>query len=219
MKNLAILGILTLCIISCQPSKESHTDSDSSDESPVVVAEISQSDDNADIISSFTPREPTDDEIREFGIITAIEDAPFPRFVVSISFPERDLSVDLDMNVADVEISHELDKFIGQYATIYYELIEFHGVADIQFDGQSILGEYAPEIESSWETFKGRLQGAEHASGDLPSELRVEDESGQSIKFEFFVDDEVMKVNDKVVEIFYRTSESEAITYMELSED
>lgn len=167
----------------------------------------------------FTSREPTDDELNEFGLVTAIEDAAYPMFIVSVSFPERQQAFDFNLNVEGAELSHDWPEFVEKYVTLYYEIKESYDVLDLQVNGVSTQGEYAPEIDPEWDRLTGKLIGADGLSGDLPSVLSLESADGRTIAFEYFVDDEVMKVNGKEVEIFFVSSEKEEITYMELSPD
>ena len=44
-------------------------------------------------------REPTEDEIREYGIIKTIEDTEYPMFVVTVEFPERQTTAYFNINI------------------------------------------------------------------------------------------------------------------------
>lgn len=168
--------------------------------------------------SGFTVREPNDEELNEYGIITAIEDSGYPMSMVSVSFPEREMNFDFLLNEEDVMLSHGLMEFLDQYATIYYEIIDSNDIMDIIFEGQSLLGEYAPEDHEGLEKFEGTLKRATSASGDLPSTISVAGEN-ETLDFEYFVDEDLIAINGQKITVYYYQRARELITYMELSVD
>lgn len=166
------------------------------------------------------PREPTDDEIREYGIITSIEDSPYPMFSIDVEFPERQTSASFSFNVEESPLDMEaLMDFQEQYATIYYIIHESVDVFDIHANGTSLLGEDTPESLEGLKVVEGILGGADHTSGDLPSEIYVEDEQGKRLTFEYFVSDVEMAMNGKHITIYYLFRYRERITYLEKAED
>jgi hypothetical protein len=167
---------------------------------------------------SFSVREPNDEELNEFGIIEAIEDAGYPMYNVTVSFPERQMSGNFSLNAESASLSHELSAYQDHYATLYYESEESNEVLDIIFDGKSLLGEYAPEDHEGLTRFDGVLKGADRESGDLPASIKVvgaEDE----LDFAYFVDAATVGANNQPVTVYYYTRYVEVITYLELSEN
>ncbi len=142
-------------------------------------------------------REPTDSEIREYGRVIGIEDGAYPMFIITVEFPERNMRHDYNLNNESIGISVEsLYNFMGKYATIYYlsELENF--LLDIQLNGISLMGEYAPKKDTTWKSITGILEGAEEVSGgDLPDEVSVTDILGKKISFKEFITPEMVAAN------------------------
>jgi len=75
---------------------------------------------------------------------------------------------------------------------------------DLQLEGTSLFGEYAPEYDNSWHQFTGVLNGADQiTAGDLPSTIIITDSEGKKMDFELFIDNETVKANGKTVNAFY----------------
>ena len=67
---------------------------------------------------TYTNREPTDDEIREYGIIESIEDGQYPMFVVTLEFPKRKTKASFNLNIEAIsQTSSDLDSLIGKYVS------------------------------------------------------------------------------------------------------
>lgn len=204
-----------LFVVACSPK----TNEQQVEEATHPVGEEQTSEEEEpDAPVGFTVREPNDDELNEFGMITDMEDAGYPLYNVTIAFPERGSSNNFSLNAEEAALSHEASAYLEKYATIYYESEESTEVLDVIFNGQSLLGEYAPEDHEGLESFTGILRGASSASGDLPSELKVEGEDS-TLSFEYFVDEPTMTANDQSVTIYYYTRYVDVITYLELSEE
>ena len=165
-------------------------------------------------------QEPTDDEIREFGIIVNVEDGVYPMFIVTIEFPERQMEFDFNLNIESVAIdSEKLYNLKGSYITFYYVIDDDNNIYDIRFKGKSLLGEYASQIEGCDE-ITGILSGAEkETNSDLPDDMIVTDENGRKVIFVDFITPEMVEVNGKETTVYYRTRSSETITYIQPSEN
>lgn len=214
MKHIALISGFLLLLTGCTPKTTEQANEGSTpqgtapasiDEAPVLPA-------------GFTVRAPADEELNEFGIITGLEEAGYPLYNVTVSFPERGTSSNFLLNAEKASLSHEVNAFAEKYATIYYESETSNEVLDIIFEGKSLSGAYEPGDHEGLESFTGVLRGASSASGDLPTKLAVEGEDG-ALPFEYFVDAATMTANDQAVTIYYYTRYLDAITYLELSAD
>ena len=212
MKALCILLVFSLS--ACQPSTPEPPPAPPTQEpTPPEVAPSSEAE-------PFAEREPTDEEIREYGLIQSIEDGPYPMFVMSVEFPERQMRIDFDLNIESVDMDRSLlDKLPGSYATIFYLSEVTSMLEDVLVEGESVFGEYAPEYDSSWSTMSGTLQGAKTPSGDLPGQVVVVSEDGREIHLTTFIDDDLIAANGKQVEAFYADRYSNRITYLRPSTD
>ncbi|PKP39205.1 MAG: hypothetical protein CVT98_02750 [Bacteroidetes bacterium HGW-Bacteroidetes-15] len=166
-------------------------------------------------------REPKDDEIREFGRIIKIEDGPYPMFFLTIEFPERHMKNDFNLNIESIPMDvASLYKLKGNYAAFYYLSELQNDLLDIQLNGSSLLGDYAPKVDPKWKSITGILKGAEEETrSDLPDEISVTDEKGRTINFKYFITQEMASANGKTVKVFYYTGGVETITYMRPAEN
>ena len=92
---------------------------------------------------------------------------------------------------------------VGKYVTLYYTSEWVEDINDLYFEGKSLSGKYAPELDKEWTVFKGTLSGAASLSGDLPSLITITNSAGESMSFEWYVDDEVSKADGKEVTAYY----------------
>ena len=100
----------------------------------------------------------------------------------------------------------------GEYVTINYTSDVEYFINDMHFDGKTIFGEYAPDFDPELETFTGILLDAESVTtSDLPSTIRVVNDSGEEHKFEYHIDDDMVAVNGKEVKVFYSIRYSDNI--------
>ncbi|MDW3194910.1 MAG: hypothetical protein R8G66_21235 [Cytophagales bacterium] len=215
MKPFTLLVSCLLLVVACTPKTSEQKVEEVAQQE---VEEPTTLEETPEAPTGFVVRDPNDDELNEFGVITEMQDAGYPLYNVTISFPERGSSSNFSLNAEQAALSHEASAYLEQYATIYYESEESTEVLDIIFNGQFLLGEYAPEDHEGLESFTGIIRGATRTSGDLPSSLKIEGEEG-TLEFEYFVDNETVTANDQQVTVYYYTRYVDVITYLELSAD
>lgn len=161
-------------------------------------------------------REPTDDEIREFGRLTEIEDGAYPMFSLNLEFPERQTTEGFSLNIESISLDIEgLMAMKGQYATIYDTSDEEPDIYDIHRECESLLGEYAIDINEADKEITGILSGAASISnGDLPDEITITAGDGTEVTFKCFISDEVAAANGDEVTVFYATKYVNNVTYI-----
>ena len=166
--------------------------------------------------------EPGDEEIREFGIIETIEDGGYPFFVVTVNFVERNMKHDFNLNIEAIDMDmEELATLTDQWATIYSTANIENFLYDLQYKGESVFGEYAPEkTDPSWKKITGVLSGAaEVTAGDLPDTVTVTSEEGTTLNFDIFIDAETVKANGNQVTAYYVIRGVNTITHIQPAED
>lgn len=221
--NIFTLFTLLLFLSSCgnsndqnmQHVEEEFTQLESSEnlEESVIIEKM--------IIEDIVDRGPTDDEIREFGLISNIEDGVYPMYTVTIEFPRREFQMDFNLNMEYANIKPKsIDQLIGKYASFYYTSELENNLMDMHFQGQSLMGDYAPEMTDNWKKVNGILSGAEKPTiSDLPGTISVSNKLGEVFEFEYYVDEMMLKANDTEVIAFYALRGVENITYLRVSED
>jgi hypothetical protein len=161
-----------------------------------------------------------DETIREYGKVVKLEDGAYPMYIVTIDFVERNFSVDFNLNLEEVNIDGEtLNNLPGKYVTFDYTSELIADLNDIHFNGKSLYGKYAPEMDDTWNRFTGTLSGAESLSGDLPNLVTITNNEGETKNFELYVDDTVMKANGKEVTAYHSERAVNTIVRIEPSED
>ena len=164
-------------------------------------------------------REPTDDEIREYGKVISVEDSGYPMFIVTVEFPERGIEASFNLNIEAVTLgAEELMALQDQYISLYYTSEMEAIVYDIYANDASIWEE-DPELINDLDAFTGVLKGADSPSGDLPTAFEVTTAAGTTMAFEHFIDDKMMEVNGKEITVYYHMRGHEEITYLRASED
>ena len=159
---------------------------------------------------------PSDDELVDYGTIEKIEEGAYPLYTVTINFFRSKHTIDFKLNIEDVTIdSNALLNSKGKNAKVYYTSEFVNDLSDIYFNGKSLSGEYAPEIDEEWKKMTGTLSGAENLSGDLPSKIYVTDSEGTKLEFEWFIDDDVISANEKEVTIYYTTKAESIIKHID----
>lgn len=160
---------------------------------------------NVELENAKNSIEDRDDELQDFGIIESIEDGNYPFFVVTVNFVKREMKIDFNLNIEAISLDIAgLNELTGKYAAIHYTSELENSLNDLQIEGKSLFGEYAPEYDSNWYQIKGILNGADAITpGDLPSMISVTDREGKKMNFELFIDTETVKSNNKTVDAFY----------------
>jgi hypothetical protein len=220
MKNIklyiAVIGLSLL--MACEMSQTKQ----GSQEEEVQVEKISEPEEGVieeSMDVSNTDREPTDDELNEFGIVTLVEDSGYPFYYMVVEFPEREMEATFQVNMEDLNYKgSSLEDLMEQYMSFYYLSDMENNLLDMTHDGQSVLGEEGFQIDDQY-TFTGILHGAYEATpGDLPGLITINNENGESQKFELFVTQEMVAVNGKLVRVYFTERVVNRITYIRPSE-
>lgn len=164
--------------------------------------------------------EPTDDQIRERGLIRQIEDSGYPFVSLTIEFPERQFEENFVLNLEEVENVDQatINKWVGQYATFNYTSNITNALLDVRMDGVSLLGVSDEDLPEEVQKISGVLSGAtEVTAGDLPVLIRITDPHERSLAFEFFVTEELVNAEGRIVEGFFQERTSNTITAIALA--
>lgn len=210
-----LLVLIATVVAACQSSDKPAAEPVAPVAKDTVMSEIEVAPDETG------EREPTDDEIGEFGIVKHLEDAGYPIFIVTMEFPERQTTADFLLNVEASSLEYdEWLKLQGSYATIYYTSEDEVNVLDIEAEGKTLLGEYAPDDHEGLTAFTGILHGADEPTpGDLPGLFSVTNAKDEEVEFEYYATEAEVLWNEKEVTIYYTMQGRERITYVSPSEN
>jgi len=219
MKNntkLIIMLMFSIIFFGCKSEikKKSINDTETVQKDSVI-------DTKSDVVDTSTKEyEPTDDELREYGMIVSVEDGAYPFYSVTVDFVERNMKQSFTVNIEDFAMNSEtLEGLKGKYATIFYTSDLENDLNDLHFEGKSLFGEYAPEKDDNWKETTGILSGATSLSGDLPGKITITDADGQKTTFELYIEDETLKVNGKKVTAYYSLRATNKIMHIQPSSE
>lgn len=147
--------------------------------------------------------EPSEDQIRERGLLRQVEDSGYPFVNLTIEFPERRFEENFVLNLEEVENVDPatINKWVGKYVTFNYTSNIANALLDVRMDGTSLLGMSDEDLPEDVQKITGVLSGAaEVTTGDLPVLIRITDPHERSLAFEFFVTEELVKAEGMLVE-------------------
>lgn len=205
-------------LVACEMSQTKQV----SQEGDVQVEQSSELEDELieeSVDVSNTDREPTDEELNEFGMVTLVEDSGYPFYYMVVEFPERKMEETFQVNMEDLNYKGSLlENLMEQYMSFYYLSEMENNLLDMTYEGQSVLGEDGFQVEHQY-TFTGILHGADEANpGDLPGLITITNEHGESQKFESFVNKEMVTANEKLVTVYFTDRVVNRITYIRPSD-
>jgi hypothetical protein len=194
---------LILGLNACQQS--SSNDQSNSTADSLAVTDTTQYPENLEA-SSF----PNGELVHETGLLKKYEDGGYPFATLTIEFPERKFEESFTLNLEEVkDIKPEnLSKSIGKYLDFSYVSKFENALMDIQNNGKSIFKTDAIPVTREMKSITGVLNGAnEITGGDIPNKVSVSN-TEQTVEFEYYVTEEMVKYNGKTITVFYeeRTS-------------
>lgn len=201
--NVIFSLIILFGLNACQQSS-SNEGTDTAVDS-LAVADTTQYPENLEA-SSF----PNGELVHETGLLKKYEDGGYPFATLTIEFPERKFEESFSLNLEEVkDIKQEnLSKSIGKYLDFSYVSKFENALMDIQNNGKSIFKTDVIPVTKEMKSVSGVLNGAnEITGGDLPNKVSVSN-SEQTVEFEYYVTEEMVKFNGKTITVFYeeRTS-------------
>jgi len=222
-----LITILTICLAlmaGCdnslkekkqEPNKTDNIGTTITDDDVNISADVEESDYEIQEPTDDEIQEPTDDEIQEFGIISNIEDSGYPMFIITIEFPERQMTLDFNLNIEAISLDMgQLYELQNKYITFYYSSDEDNDIHDIFFNNSSLLGEYAVDIDGC-KKIKGILSNADSETmSDLPDVFFVTDEEGYRVAFTYYITQKLVEANGKEITIYYSSRYFNNITYI-----
>lgn len=196
--NVIFSLIILFGLNACQQSS-SNEGTDKAVDS-LAVADTTQYPQNLEA-SSF----PNGELVHETGLLKKYEDGGYPFANLTIEFPERKIEETFSLNLEEVKnIDQEmLSKSIGKYLDFSYVSKFENALMDIQNNGKSIFKTDVIPVTIEMKSITGVLKGAKEVTGgDLPNKISVSN-SKQTLDFEYYVTEEMVKFNGKTITVFY----------------
>lgn len=197
MKTIISL-ILLLGLNACQQSGSNEGANSTSDS--LAVADTTQYPENLEA-SSF----PNGELVHETGILKKFEDGGYPFATLTIEFPERKIEETFSLNLEEVKnLDQELlSKSISKSLDFSYVSNLENALMDIQNNGKTIFKTDVIPVTKEMKNISGVLSGAKEVTGgDLPNKVSVTN-ANQTLDFEYYVTDEMVKYNGKTITAFY----------------
>jgi hypothetical protein len=202
---------LILGLNACQQS--SSNDQSNSTADSLAVTDTTQYPENLEA-SSF----PNGELVHETGLLKKYEDGGYPFATLTIEFPERKFEESFTLNLEEVkDIKPEnLSKSIGKYLDFSYVSKFENALMDIQNNGKSIFKTDAIPVTKEMKNITGLLTGAnEITGGDLPNKITVSNNQ-ETLEFEYYVTEEMVKYNGKTITVFYEERTSNDLVEMKI---
>lgn len=202
---------LILGLNACQQS--SSNDQSNSTADSLAVTDTTQYPENLEA-SSF----PNGELVHETGLLKKYEDGGYPFATLTIEFPERKFEESFTLNLEEVkDIKPEnLSKSIGKYLDFSYVSKFENALMDIQNNGKSIFKTDAIPVTKEMKNITGLLTGAnEITGGDLPNKITVSNDQ-ETLEFEYYVTEEMVKYNGKTITVFYEERTSNDLVEMKI---
>lgn len=150
--------------------------------------------------------EPTEDQIRELGLLKQAEESGYPFYTLLIEFPERKFeeSFLLDLSQVTNLDPGTLNKAVGRYVSFLYTSNIINALMDMRQEGRSLMGLKPEELPEGLERATGILVGAgAPTEGDLPTRIYVNDPHEFSLEFDAFVTPQMVEAEGNIVEVFF----------------
>lgn len=145
--------------------------------------------------------------IKAEGILKSAEDAPYPMFNLSITFPDKNTTEDFSLNAEDVKTSDNqpITSLLGKRIAFEYKKETENVLLDILYKGKSVFPkDEVPASKEGLTAVTGILSNAaEITSSDLPDEVYIKTTEGVTDTFPLFISAPVVKVNGKQVTGYY----------------
>lgn len=189
--------ILIFGLNACQQSGSNESDAKSDS---LALADTTLYPENLEA-SSF----PNGELVHETGILKKFEDGGYPFATLTIEFPERKMEETFSLNLEEVKnIDQEmLSQSTGKYLDFSYVSNFENALMDIQNNEKSIFKTDVIPVTKEMKNISGVLSGAKEVTGgDLPNKVSVSN-ANQTLDFEYYVTDEMVKYNGKTITVFY----------------
>ncbi|MBO6517590.1 MAG: hypothetical protein JJ975_13670 [Bacteroidia bacterium] len=148
------------------------------------------------------PPLPQIDTLVVTGLVKEVDDMGYPFFYLSLN--QGDTSLVFTFNREQINLDHDDSwNLSGKSVEIHYTAQLEPLLLDIHYQGGSVLGDDSPELDTTWLSITGKLEGATEATpGDLPGEISIKN-TEEAVSFDFFVSDEVVQANNQEVTGYY----------------
>jgi hypothetical protein len=145
------------------------------------------------------------------GTLTTVDDAGYPMYSIGVT-PKDGKEFGMLLNNEAATLEKPIEEMKGKAVTVDYTVAPDVSVIDVTADGKSIAfanvgADQRPARTPDLKSITGTLSGAaEPTASDLPDEVTVTAKDGQTVTFEWYVDDVMAKSNGKEVTLDYEMS-------------
>lgn len=161
-----------------------------------------------------------DEGINEFGILKEVEDSGYPLATLHIEFPERKFSEYFTINLEEVKSVNMgiLQKWVGKYVAFTCNSDLNNALVDVQINGKSAINTEPVEFSENVQKVVGVLRGAAKVTeSDLPSTISITTANNQKLLFDYYITQEMVKINGRKVVAYYEEVVSNTITKIKVS--
>ncbi|GHA95019.1 hypothetical protein GCM10009069_17520 [Algimonas arctica] len=160
-----------------------------------------------------------DDILTETGILTAVEDGPYPFYSITLEFPKREMRASFTLNVEAVAVdTNALYTHLNETISVNYTSDLVLNIVEVELESGFLYGTENREELRDYKSASGIMQEASVTMGDLPGTFYLEDAEDNRTYFEEFVTDELVAGNGRQVTVYYDERAMNNITSLDLGE-
>ncbi|MGJ8561264.1 MAG: hypothetical protein ACSHX3_13595 [Litorimonas sp.] len=160
-----------------------------------------------------------DDILTETGILSSIEDGPYPIYSITLEFPKREMQASFTLNVEAVAVdTNALYTRLNETISINYTSDLVLNIVEMELESGFLYDTENREDLRDYKSASGLMQEASVTMGDLPGTFYLEDAEDNRTYFEEFVTEEMVAGNGRQVTVYYYESFMNNVTAIDLGD-
>ncbi len=161
-------------------------------------------------------RKPRANEIVFEGKLMDIKSSSELIYTVTVENATANQQLDFETNLQDIgKTAKDLKKLKNKKVKVYFENIPITKLADIHYNGSSVLGGSAPLPKENWLDVSGKLAGAEAITAEgAIGNIAIISSDGKITVFEYPVTKTLAELNNQEVTIYYENVAANRMMYI-----
>jgi hypothetical protein len=161
-------------------------------------------------------RKPRANEIVFEGKLIDVKSSSELIYTLTVENAADNQQVDFETNLQDIgKTEKQLKKLKHKKVKVYFENIPITKLADIHYNGSSVLGGSAPLPKENWLDVSGKLAGAEAITPEgAKGNIAIIRSDGKITVFEYPVTKTLANLNNQEVTVYYENVAANRMMYI-----
>lgn len=160
-----------------------------------------------------------DDILTEIGILSRVEDGPYPIYSITLEFPKREMQASFTMNVEAISVdTNALYEHLNETISVNYTSDMTLNIIEIEMESGFLKGTENRDELRDYKSASGIMQDASVTMGDLPGTFYLEDAEDNRTYFEDYITAEMVTGNGRQVTVYYYENYINNITAIDLGD-